>query len=265
MALPLLIDVDSLVYKAGFSSQYELFVLAKEGEVISVKGRTSRNLHRQKGWELIDEKLVVEPPDIAILALGKALQHIIQGANPSTVEIALGDPSSNWRHDLTKEYKANRSQPKPIHFDIMMEWVVSKFTTVEEPHMEADDVLADLARDYNYEVQIAGIDKDLLQIPGWHLNYMRGTTQYISPIEGELHFYTQILTGDASDNIPGLWKVGPQKAGKILADANTDEDMWWAVLCAYEKAEEEVPYDEIVKRGQLLRLGRELWRPPNVS
>ena len=38
------------------------------------------------------------------------------------------------------------------------------------------------------------------------------------------YFYQQWMTGDTTDNIWGLWKVGPVKAKKILE--NTPIELW---------------------------------------
>ena len=86
--------------------------------------------------------------------------------------------------------------------------------------MEADDLVsiwAHEALDRKEEYVICGIDKDLLQIPGHHYNYGKDTWQLINEEEALHNLYIQCLTGDNTDNIPGLKGIGPKKAQKILA------------------------------------------------
>ena len=83
----------------------------------------------------------------------------------------------------------------------------------------------------------------------------------VSPDEGIKFFYTQILTGDSADNIHGIPQVGPKKAERILKDASTEEDLWDAVLKAWDG-----DVDRVVENARLLWLRRyegELWQPPD--
>ena len=83
----------------------------------------------------------------------------------------------------------------------------------------------------------------------------------VTPDEGIKSFYTQILTGDTADNIVGLQGIGPKKAEKLLDGADTEDDLWDAVLKAYDG-----DVDRVVENARLLWLRRyegELWEPPN--
>jgi 5'-3' exonuclease len=71
-----------------------------------------------------------------------------------------------------------------------------------------------------------------------------------------------LLTGDGVDNIPGLKGIGPKKAAKILKDCVTEQELYKAVLEAYDG---NVEY--LTEQGQLLWLRREkgqLWQPPSL-
>jgi 5'-3' exonuclease len=75
-------------------------------------------------------------------------------------------------------------------------------------------------------------------------------------------FYKQVLTGDRVDNIPGLKGIGDKKAEKILGEAKTEQDLFTAVLAAYD--------DDILRMtemAQLLWIRRkegEMWTPPKL-
>jgi hypothetical protein len=88
----------------------------------------------------------------------------------------------------------------------------------------------------------------------------------ISPMQGLYRFYEQLLTGDKVDNIPGIYGMGPVGASAVLEGCFTEEDMFWAVLDAYEKAPEYKGkcYPAFVENAQLLWIMREvgdIWQP----
>ncbi len=80
---------------------------------------------------------------------------------------------------------------------------------------------------------ICSQDKDLNMVPGWRRFY-NGEIRYIHPREAVKSFYTQLLTGDSTDNIPGLYNVGMLKANKILANCKNIKQYFKAVLIEYE-------------------------------
>jgi hypothetical protein len=63
---------------------------------------------------------------------------------------------------------------------------------------------------------VCHIDKDLNMIPGWHWNFKKKELYYTSPQDSFVFMSLQLLTGDAADNIPGIWGIGPNKAENIL-------------------------------------------------
>jgi len=170
---------------------------------------------------------------------------------------------TNFRFDIAKSYpyKGNRSSAeKPVHLGATRDHLEVKYGAIVSDNEEADDLIAKGAAALDYNCVVASIDKDMLQLPCWHFNFGRGTWEKVSPYEGTRFFYTQILTGDRADNIVGLRGIGPKKAEKILSDCKTEEDLWQAVLKAYDGN-----IDRIIENGRLLwlrRLEGELWEPP---
>ncbi len=75
-------------------------------------------------------------------------------------------------------------------------------------------------------------------IPGQHYNFVKDEFVTVTPESGIRHFYMQCLTGDRSDNIKGIEKIGPKKAEKILAGCVTEQEMFNAVRDAYSNDEE---------------------------
>jgi 5'-3' exonuclease len=154
------------------------------------------------------------------------------------VQVALRG-ENNFRVELSPIYKKNRPQLDPkVKARLMWlnDWAVEE-GAVPANGWEADDLVccwsyqADLRGE---QYVIAGIDKDLLQYPGNHYNY-GGTAKkpktdeekwdFITPEDGQFRLFAQFLTGDVSDNIIGLYRVGPAKAKKALIDKTPKEMM----------------------------------------
>jgi 5'-3' exonuclease len=171
----------------------------------------------------------------------------------------------NYRYDIAKTlpYKGNRRHvEKPRHLQSARDYMESKYKAIISEGEEADDLISKEAARLNYKACVASVDKDMLQLPCWHFNFVRGDYVKVEPFGGIKFFYTQILTGDTADNIAGLWKVGPVKAKKILDDAETEEDLWDCVVKAYDGNE-----DRVIENARLLWLRREeeeIWQPPRV-
>ena len=170
---------------------------------------------------------------------------------------------TNFRFDVAKSYpyKGNRqSSEKPRYLGTARDHMVDKYSAVISVDEEADDLISKAAAELNNNCVVASVDKDMLQIPCWHFNFMRGEWTKVDEWSGTKFFYTQILTGDAADNIKGIYGIGPVKAKKILADCDTEESLWEACVKAYDG-----DVDRIIENARLLWLRREegeMWLPP---
>jgi len=171
----------------------------------------------------------------------------------------------NFRNEIAKShvYKGNRkSVQKPRHLQHARDYMHGKYEAIISQGEEADDLIAIEATRLGHDACVASIDKDMLQIPCWHFNIVKGTYERVTPDGGMKFFYTQILTGDTADNIKGLFRVGPKKAEKILDGAVSEEELWDRVVKAYDGDEERV-----VENARLLWLRREvgeIWLPPKA-
>jgi 5'-3' exonuclease len=89
--------------------------------------------------------------------------------------------------------------------------------------------------------------------------------------EGLLFFYSQCLTGDKVDSIPGLEGCGPIKAFEILDGCVDSQDAFNRVLEAYRGVYGDKAEEELLEQGRLLWMTRELhpdgspvlWEFPN--
>lgn len=175
--------------------------------------------------------------------------------------------SNNFRKNIAtiKEYKGNRKQPKPKHLQALRDHLV-KMGCVVVDGQEADDAIGIAA--YSAEPDsytIVSIDKDLLMLRGKHYNFVKKEFTYVTEEEGIRAFYTQLLTGDRTDNIQGIPGIGPAKAAKALKGIEGEQALYEAVKQAYEAAE---IADQLVENARLLWIRRkdnEIWNPPELK
>lgn len=142
---------------------------------------------------------------------------------------------NNFRYSIYPEYKAHRPTEKPFWLEKCREYLIATFNAEVINGQEADDALG---INQTEDTIICSIDKDLLMIPGQHYNFVKDEFITVTPESGIRHFYMQCLTGDRSDNIKGIEKIGPKKAEKILAGCVTEQEMFNAVRDAYSNDEE---------------------------
>ena len=130
----------------------------------------------------------------------------------------------NFRKDLYPEYKSTRKELDPEikeRLNYLYQHAVKKWGAVPADGMEADDLVAIWAYEARAKEEqyiICGIDKDLKQIPGNHFNYGKRTWEFIDDDMANLCLMLQCITGDSTDNIPGIKGIGPKKAERILTN-----------------------------------------------
>ena len=105
---------------------------------------------------------------------------------------------------------------------------------------------------------VVSIDKDLDQFVGWHYNPKKKIRYLISPNDAIRFFYYQMLVGDTADNVKGVKGIGPKKAERILANCETEEEMFDTVRDLYNNDE------EMLMNGKVLWLWQkenDIWTP----
>jgi len=203
-------------------------------------------------------------PEDAIDKIDEIIEYLLEDTmfepDPSLMEVFLTG-KGNFRFDLVDNYKANRSGvERPVHLQAIREHLVDNWDAVVSEGEEADDLIGIRATQLGPEAIVASVDKDMLQIPCIHYNLRKKTWVVVTEWEGLMFFYTQILTGDTADNIIGLYGIGPVKAKKILAGAETERELFDRCVAQYNG-----DVDKVVQNARLLWLRREegqLWEPP---
>ena len=145
--------------------------------------------------------------------------------------VAIGG-SDNFRKTLFPNYKANRPDKSDEFAHILqvsMQHMENRWEARRAHGMEADDLVSIWSSEAKEDGElipiVAGIDKDLRQIPGEHYNYNKEIRDIVSEDEANRLLMLQCLTGDSIDNIPGILGMGPVKADKALG--STPKDQRW--------------------------------------
>lgn len=202
--LKLLIDADLIVYRVGFA--------AKEDEPVE------HTLHAVKSTI---ESILSHFPE------NNGYQLYLSG-------------KGNFREEIStyRIYKGNRDPlHKPQHYQQIRDYLVNIWKAEVVEGQEADDALGiEQWANKDRSTCIVSTDKDLNMIPGWHYNWVQDNLFYVTLEEANNFFFKQVLTGDATDNIQGIPRVGDKKADKVLKGRLGNIDaMQSAVKTEYRK------------------------------
>jgi DNA polymerase-1 len=184
--------------------------------------------------------------EIAKARVNELLDQILLKIDATEYRFFLSG-KGNFRKAIYPEYKANRTQEKPIHLQPLREWACEELNAeVTDNQLEADDYMGIYQDKADGTTTICSLDKDLLMIPGNHFQWQFGTSKwtkderrvYMSELEGLRLFYEQCLKGDKADNVKGVAGIGDAKAKKALKDCTTEKEMLDIVLEYYPHEEE---------------------------
>jgi DNA polymerase I len=175
-------------------------------------------------------------PTSALFGVLNMLKKLKEDFTPEKILIVFDAKGKNFRHELYTEYKANRlAMPEDLGVQIepLMELIqLTGFPLYRHSGVEADDVIGTLAvaAAHQEEVLIISSDKDLAQLIAPNIKIF-DTMKNVAIDDQYLHNKLGIrpdqvvdflaLTGDTSDNIPGLPGVGPKTAAKWLQEYQT--------------------------------------------
>jgi 5'-3' exonuclease len=220
-----------------------------------------------------------DPIEVALGRVDEMITNIIIATGATDYQGYLSDSrENNYRYKVDPNYKANRTQAKPLHYDSIKEHLIIKHNAKIAHGMEADDIMAinqcktpkyvvdpGYLGEMDYDTICATIDKDILYgVPGNHYSwpiYRKGEVvreaMFIHTTEDEaLRFhYLQLLKGDKSDNVRGIDGLGDKKIAKLFDDVPTDKlfdivaERYWEQWMSTWK-------EELVKNSKLLWIKR---------
>jgi len=215
MALLLLIDGHSQAYRAYFGIKTPLSTRAGE-------------------------------PTSAVYGFTRKLLAALRDYHPDCIAVAF-DAGDTWRHAEFPDYKATRDV-MPDDMRTQMERIESllrafNIPIITYPNFEADDVLGTLARKaaaQGHDVLVMTGDRDMFQLVDERVKilYTSGGPNPVTSVYGieqiqERYGLTpqqfidfKALTGDSSDNIPGVPGVGEKTAIKLLQQYGSIEGIY---------------------------------------
>ena len=183
----------------------------------------------------------------ALFGFYSTLLKIIKEYPHDYLVVALDSMTPTFRHELYKEYKANRdAAPEDLHEQVPR--ILEILDAANIPHIrvdgwEADDIIASVAQSATQAdietVMVTG-DKDLLQLVSDYVTALRpprkneksyrhiGLNEVLE--EFQIHSNQIVdylsLIGDSSDNVPGVSGIGPKGAIKLLNEYGTLDEIY---------------------------------------
>ena len=173
---------------------------------------------------------------------------ILDDIKPQYLAVAFDLKGPTARHELYKEYKANRhgmpeelAEQMPVIKEILK---AMNIDVIEKQGYEGDDILGTLAKygeKQGLEVTILSGDRDTFQLASDHItiriprtkagktetdDYNRKKVLEEYGIEPEQLIEVKALQGDASDNIPGVPGVGPKTAISLIQRYGTVDELY---------------------------------------
>lgn len=215
-------------------------------------------------------------PTNAIYGFLNILFRILEDEKADYLTVAFDVSAPTFRHEMYKEYKGTRKpMPEELHKQVpVMKEVLQAMGILikEQAGLEADDILGTLAKraeKEGLEVSLVSGDRDLLQIATEHIKIMipktkGGKTQvenYYAKDVKEAYGVTPVqfielkaLMGDASDNIPGVPKVGEKTAAKLMGEYGSLEGIYEHL----EEISQKAVRESLRKNRSLADLSRDL-------
>lgn len=202
--------------------------------------------------------------------------RILEEEQPDYLTVAFDVHAPTFRHEIYKDYKGTR---KPMPQELREQVPVMKqmlqamgVCIVEKAGLEADDILGTIAKRgerEGMEVSLVSGDRDLLQIAAEHIKIRIPKTKggkteiedyYAKDVEDRYHVTPvqfidlKALMGDASDNIPGVPKVGEKTAEELMVQFGSLDDIYAHVDEVGRKAVRE----SLIQNRELAYLSRTL-------
>lgn len=194
--------------------------------------------------------IVPEPFKFAAHTVKVQIRTILEVFGTYKYKLYLSPADRNiFRYQVAKTlpYKGNRKAPKPIHYAELRKYMEAHHPTVCMPGLEADDAMGIDQDKENNNTVICSIDKDMLQIPGEHYNFVTGEFMTVDELghlalppggkkllgSGLKWFYAQMLLGDRCDNIQGIKGYGPVATYNLLDDTEDEEQLEARVFGVY--------------------------------
>lgn len=209
-------------------------------------------------------------PTNAVYGFTTMLMKLLRDRQPDYIAVAFDLKGPTFRDEVYDQYKANRA-PTPDALIPQIPYikeVVRGFSipVIEKEGIEADDIIGTLAKRHagkNLQVVIVTGDKDLLQLVTGDIviiDTMKDKTYDIAGVRERFGVPPEkvvevlALSGDATDNIPGVPGVGEKTAQRLIEEFGSLDQ----VLSHVEQVKNEKIRDRLRTYADQARLSRDL-------
>lgn len=209
-------------------------------------------------------------PTNAVFGFAKMLVKLIEERTPEYAAMVFDAKGPTFRHKIYKDYKANRP-PMPEDMSVQIPYIKDitagfNFPVIEMTGYEADDLigtLAHFAEEAGFSVIMVTGDKDFLQLvtvnsivwdPMKDKTIGMDTVKELYGIEPHQMIDVMGLSGDTSDNIPGVPGIGQKTALSLIQTFGNMEQLYEQV----HKITKKKQHENLVKYKDQAFLSREL-------
>ena len=203
-----------------------------------------RNLSTSKGF-----------PTNAVFGFTKMMLKLLDTHHPEYAAMFFDVKGPTFRHEIYPEYKANRP-PMPDDLAAQIPYVKEvaeafNFPVIEKTGFEADDLIgtvAGLAEQEGFSVVMVTGDKDYMQLVTEHALIWDPMKDAVIDMQAihKSHGVTPQkmvdvmgLSGDSSDNIPGVPGIGPKTAIALIQKFGSMEHLYEQVETISQKKQKE--------------------------
>lgn len=181
-------------------------------------------------------------PVNAVYGFVSMIMKLLKEKNPDYIAFCYDRKEPSFRKDLDVNYKANRTT-MPDELQQQMPYIkqvagLFGIADLEAPGYEADDIIGTIARmaeKENFESYIVSGDKDFCQLVSDKIfiyDTMKETLttpQMVKEkygVTAEQFIDYLAITGDTSDNIPGVKGIGPKGAQTLIEQFGSLENIY---------------------------------------
>ncbi|MBW2513913.1 MAG: hypothetical protein JRE21_05015 [Deltaproteobacteria bacterium] len=208
-------------------------------------------------------------PTNAVYGFTRMIMKLLEEKVSDRMVMFFDSKGPTFRHDMYKDYKANRP-PMPEELSVQIPYIhqitqAFNIPTFEMPGYEADDLIGTTtkkAEKKGYFIVIVSGDKDLKQLISdrtiiW--DSMKDTIVTLEDIQATGIAPPQLidvmgLSGDASDNVPGVPGIGPKNALSLIQTFGNMEQLYEQVHTITKKKQ----HDNLIQFKDQALLSRDL-------
>ena len=178
-------------------------------------------------------------PTNAIYGFTTMLLKLLRDWKPEYIAVVFDVKGPTFRHEAFEAYKATR-RPTPDDLILQIPYIKDilhgfSIPVLERQGLEADDIIGTLARKYadkNIKTVIVSGDKDMMQLVSDNImmiDTMKNKTYDVEAVKERFGVGPEKvieilgLTGDQSDNIPGVPGIGPKTAQRLIEEFGSVE------------------------------------------